>query len=313
MTTKRAERLSHVSSQLRFALASEIDVSSGLFVPLLFRGRALGVLNGFDRDGGEDFSPEDQRLLEGFAASAATAVATAQSVAEERLRGSIAAAESERGRWARELHDESLQSLAGLRVLLSAARRKTDEEKDELLAQGLGQIDAAIMEMRRLISDLRPAALDDLGLGPSLEALGERVRTRADGIELALRIDLAHQRGELPTRLVPEIEDTIYRLVQEALNNAIQHGSPQHISLAAVERSDTISVEVADDGAGFEPGSDGGGFGLVGMRERVQLAGGSLEVRSAHGEGTTIVATLPARHRGEGEAEPGRLTLAEGS
>jgi signal transduction histidine kinase len=136
---------------------------------------------------------------------------------------------------------------------------------------------------------------------------------RADGIELALRIDLAHQRGEQPTRLVPEIEDTIYRLVQEALNNAIQHGSPQHISLAAVERSDTISVEVADDGAGFEPGSDGGGFGLVGMRERVQLAGGSLEVRSAHGEGTTIVATLPARHRGEGEAEPGRLTLAEGS
>jgi signal transduction histidine kinase len=312
MTTKRAERLSNVSSQLRFALGNSIDVRSGLFVPLLYRGRALGVLNGFDRDGGEDFSPEDQRLLEGFAASAATAVATAQSVAEERLRGSIAAAERERGRWARELHDEALQSLAGLRVLLSAARRKPAEERDRLLAQGLSQIDTAIMEMRQLIADLRPAALDDLGLGPSLEALGERLRAQSGDMDLSVRIDLAHPRGDHPTRLVPEIEDTIYRLVQEALNNAIQHGSPRRISLTAVERGEIVSVEVADDGAGFEPGGAGSGFGLLGMRERVQLAGGSLEVRTALGEGTTIVAALPARHRDEEAGRRGRLSAAEG-
>ena len=149
---------------------------TALLVPLVFRGEALGVLVALDplgRDTG--FSDEDEQDLVSFAASAAIAVATAQSVAEERTRESIAATERERGRWARELHDESLQSLAGLRVLLSAARRSDAEETDRLLQQGIEQVDGAIAEMRRLIADLRPTTLDELGLGAALEALAERL------------------------------------------------------------------------------------------------------------------------------------------
>ncbi len=120
-------------------------------------------------------------------------MATAQSVADDRTRDSIAATERERGRWARELHDESLQSLAGLRVLLSAARRGDPDELDRLLDQGIEQVDGAIAEMRRLIADLRPSTLDELGLGAALEALGERTSMAGArrGARSSIDLDLA--------------------------------------------------------------------------------------------------------------------------
>ena len=120
ISTRRAERLTNVSDHLHFAFGDRIHAQTGLFVPLVYRGAALGVLNAFDHEEAEEFSLEDQQLLESFAASAATAVATVQSVAEQRISENIEAAEHERGRWARELHDEALQSMGGLRVLLGA-------------------------------------------------------------------------------------------------------------------------------------------------------------------------------------------------
>ena len=109
-------------------VASELGVqaSSGMFVPLQFRGVSLGVIEAFDRAGGPEFRDDDERLLSAAADSAATAVATAQSVEQDRLRRTLRAAEDERRRWARELHDETLQGLGGLRVLLSSARRSSD-------------------------------------------------------------------------------------------------------------------------------------------------------------------------------------------
>jgi signal transduction histidine kinase len=270
---------------------------TAMLVPLLFRGRALGVLVALDplgRDVG--FSDEDERVLVSFAASAATAVATAQSVAEDRTRDSIAATERERGRWARELHDESLQSLAGLRVLLSAARRSEAEELDRLLTQGIDQVDGAIAEMRRLIADLRPSTLDDLGLGAALEALGERT-TMGHSIDVDLNVDLDWEAGRNDHRLVSELEDTVYRMAQEALNNAVRHGETERVRVDVSENGETLRVRVADEGRGFDPSERTDGFGLIGMRERVSLAGGTLELRSAPGEGTTIVAVLPATHR----------------
>jgi signal transduction histidine kinase len=278
---------------------------TALLVPLVFRGQALGVLVALDplgRDAG--FSDEDEQVLVSFAASAATAVVTAQSVAEDRTRDSIAAAERERGRWARELHDESLQSLAGLRVLLSAARRSDAEEIDPLLMQAIEQVDGAIAEMRRLIADLRPSALDELGLGAALEVLGERTSMGA-AIEVEMDIDLASHAGSGAARLASEIEDTVYRLVQEALNNAVQHGESSKVTVAVTESGTALSVRVADDGRGFDPRVMSEGFGLIGMRERINLTGGTLEVQSAPGEGTAIAADLPARYRDESAAESG--------
>jgi signal transduction histidine kinase len=289
--------------------SQDIGVTA-LLVPLVFRGQALGVLVALDplgRDAG--FSDEDEQVLVSFAASAATAVATAQSVAENRSRDSIAATERERGRWARELHDESLQSLAGLRVLLSAARRGNPEEVERLLSQGIEQVDGAIAEMRRLIADLRPSALDELGLGAALEALGERT-SMGGRIGVEMEIDLDSHASSDVARLASEVEDTVYRLVQEALNNAVQHGESSRVTVVVGESGRKLRVRVADDGQGFDPTVTSGGFGLIGMRERINLAGGTFEVKSAPGEGTTILAELPARYRDEagGGAWPGSGT-----
>lgn len=277
---------------------------TALLVPLLFRGNALGVLVALDplgRDAG--FSDEDEVVLVSFAASAATAVSTAQSVAEDRTRDSIAAAERERGRWARELHDESLQSLAGVRVLLSAARRSDPEEIDGLLKQGIDQVDATIAEMRRLIADLRPPTLDELGLGAALEALSERIGL-GESIQVEMNLDLDFHAGRIEQRLVSEIEDTVYRLVQEGLNNAVRHGETDQAWVEVTEGDKTLRVRVADKGRGFDPNVATDGFGLIGMRERVELAGGTLELHSAPGKGTLILADLPAIYRlGKSETE----------
>jgi signal transduction histidine kinase len=296
------QRIHDLDPSLMARPGSQAFGVTALLVPLLFRGDALGVLVALDPLGRESgFSDEDEVVLVSFAASAATAVATAQSVAEDRTRDSIAATERERGRWARELHDESLQSLAGLRVLLSAARRSDPEELDPLLRQGIEQVDATIAEMRRLIADLRPPTLDELGLGAALEALSERV-AMGDSLEVEMSLDLDFHSGRSETRLTGEIEDTVYRLVQEALNNAARHGQTDHARVEVTEGDKTLRVQVSDRGCGFDPKLATDGFGLVGMRERVELAGGTLELSSSPGAGTTILASLPAVHRGEGNA-----------
>jgi len=272
-----------------------------LLAPLVYRGEALGVLVAVDPlKEGRGFSDEDERVLVSFAASAATAVAMAQSVAEDRTRSSIAAAERERARWARELHDESLQSLAGLRVLLSRARRGDPGELDRLLVQGIERVDEAIAEMRRLIADLRPTALDELGLGAAIEALSERL-SASGAIEVETKLDLDFHSGRTEHRLLSEIEDTAYRIVQEALNNAAQHSGAGRVTIEATENDHTLRLRIADEGIGFDPEDAGDGFGLIAMRERVNLAGGTLELESAPGRGTTIVASLRAEHRTDGE------------
>lgn len=298
LEAREARRIHDLDPSLMARPGSQSSGVTALLVPLLFRGRALGVLVALDPLGHDaDFSDEHEIVLLSFAASAATAVATAQSVAEGRTREGIAATERERGRWARELHDESLQSLAGLRVLLSAARRsESPTEVDHLLGQGIEQVDAAIAEMRRLIADLRPTTLDELGVGAALEALCERTAV-GSSLEVTLSIELAWEDGSHQNRLLAEIEDAVYRLVQEALNNAVQHSGAERVEVGVDESGGMLRVRIADRGRGFNPSASTSGFGLVGMRERTELAGGTLELRSAPGEGTTIVAAIPAVHR----------------
>jgi signal transduction histidine kinase len=296
MRERRVARLADVRAELRFALAEQVDASTGLFVPLVFRGRPLGVLCAFDR-GGERaaFTHEDELLLESFAASAATAVATAQSVASEGLRRSIEASERERQRWARELHDETLQELAGLKVLLAGARRARElGAVQATIETALEQIDTEIAGLRRLITDLRPAALDVFGTQSALEALAERIAATS-GLDVALDVDVAHESGQPGGRPAATIEDTLYRLVQEALTNVVKHADASRVEVTLREQDGTIEVAVADDGRGFDPAAGTDGFGLMGMRERVTLAGGRLAVESAAGAGTTVRASIPAR------------------
>jgi signal transduction histidine kinase len=288
---RRSERLADVRNRVNFRLARHTDARTGLIVPLLFRDRGLGVLAVFDRvAGGDEFRPEEQRLVEAFASSAAAAVATAQDVASEALRRSLRASEEERRRWARELHDQTLQDLGALRVFLSTARRGEDPgQLQAAMGEAVEALSRGIRDLRALITDLRPASLDELGLVAAVEGLAERTATQ-HGLEISVEFDARDGRGE---RIDAELEDTAYRVVQEALTNVVKHAGARSIRLRLDRRPEALEIAVADDGAGFDPRADAAGFGLVGMGERVALVGGSLDVRSEPGHGTRITAILP--------------------
>jgi signal transduction histidine kinase len=266
------------------------EATAALLVPFAYRGVALGVIVAFDRLTGDvRFSADDEDVLEVFAASAATAVATAKTVEADRLRRTMEAAEAERRRWARELHDETLQGLTGLKVLLLSATSRLDDRDaiGGLLSEATDHVTREIENLRAIITDLRPAALDQLGLLPALRSLARRT-AGAHGLDIV--IDL--QEGDEPHRLPPELETTAYRLVQEALTNVVKHAGASRVEIAARESAGALEVRVADDGAGFDASAASAGFGLVGMRERVELAGGELRLESRP-SGTVVTARLP--------------------
>ena len=268
-----------------------------LIAPLLFRGDPLGVVVALDRIGEPGrFDEEDQRMLEAFAASAATGVATARSMAEERLQNTIDSAEQERSRWARELHDETLQALAVLRMRLSSALREEGPEALKRTGQAaVEQIDDEIVKLRRLITELRPASLDTIGLEAALQALAEQHR-QGSTLEVDCDLELSRVEQDRPT---PILETAVYRLVQEALNNVSKHSMARRADLTVRASQGSIEIDVRDDGVGFEPSLVREGFGLVGMRERAALLGGTLDVDSTRGSGTRIRAEIPLLTRSE--------------
>ncbi len=310
----RPERIDDVDVQLLVA-AERFGVDgakTALVVPLIHRGQSLGVPAGVRswRRARSRSATTTSRTLKAFAASAATAVATAQTVQHHRLRDALAAAEAERRRWAQELHDETLQALGGLRVLLSSARRAGKPELlDAATGQALEQIEQEITNLRAIITELRPAALDELGLAAALEALFQRHRTIND-LEIieALTVSADDDAGELAS----DIQATVYRVVQEALTNVVKHAQANTVRVNVRVEGQRLVAEVADDGRGFAvaDGSDGG-FGLTGMRERVLLAGGELTIDSGEG-GTIVSASLPLDQppasRGNAAASSPRLS-----
>jgi signal transduction histidine kinase len=309
LRTGKSQRFSDVPDDTFAKQAA--GARTALVTPMMFRNRSIGFLSAFDRmSGGGAFTEEDERLLQAFAASAATAVATAQSATNEALQRSVQASEHERRRWARELHDETLQELAGLKVLLSSARR--DEDRSRLDAAVDGAVELlghSIANLRALITDLRPASLDELGTQPALEALVDRVRAQS-GLDVTLDVRLAYEEGRSARRHAPELEVAIYRLVQEALTNVVKHADATQVAVVVVDPEyddGQLVIEIRDDGQGFDPDDADAGFGLLGMRERVALVRGELEVRSAPGEGTTVVARIPV----ERTPEPSRAPLSQ--
>jgi signal transduction histidine kinase len=285
------QRIDDAEAHLRFS-AEHMGVEgarTALIAPLSFRGHAVGVLLAFDKEKDPRFTAEDERLVLALAASAATAVATAQTVERDKLRRTLEAAEQERHRWARELHDETLQGLAALHVLLTAAQGSDDPAAlGAAVAEAVKQIEQDIDALRTLITELRPAALDDLGLEPALETLTTRV-----GAVNGLAVDFGFlvNGGD---RLPGPVETTAYRIVQEALTNVAKHARADRVEVRVECAEEDLLIRVTDDGGGFAVEAPTEGFGLTGMRERVALTGGSLVIESTD-DGTVIEARLPVR------------------
>ncbi len=296
LRARQTQRLSDDLNRTRFEQHGlghvGMNAEEALIVPLVFHDRPYGVLVAVDHLDDGPFTVQHERLLDAFASSAATAVATAQSATDERLRQRVAAAEAERGRWARELHDETLQALGSLRLMLSGARRAgSAETMTEVIGKSLEQLDTDITTLRSMITELRPAALDQLGLEPAVLALLDRVR--AGGLAVDARVDLNYEHGTAGERLTADVETAAYRILQEALTNVSKHGAATQVAVELVEDDSRLSITVSDDGVGFDPAIRPEGFGLAGMSERVELLGGRLSIESATGQGTTVRALLP--------------------
>lgn len=210
------------------------------------------------------------------------------------------AAEAERARWARELHDETLQGLAAVHVLLSSGlRAPADDDRRGRMRLAQEQIEGEMEKLRGLISDLRPAALDELGLEASVRDLTARVQT-VYGLEVETTLDLPARDADA-YGIAPDVETAAYRIAQECLSNAAKHAGATRVHVELAQDDGALRVRVRDDGAGFDTASDGSGFGLRSMRERVDLLRGRLTIRSTPDEGTEVAATLPAVPPGDGQ------------
>ena len=266
---------------------------AGLVVPLIFQGQGHGVLIALDRlKDGPAFTTDDQRLLEAFAASVAVGIATARAGELDRASQRIAAAEQERARWARELHDETLQNLAALRIGLAAQLREDDPATlTDVVREAVGHLESEIANLRSLITELRPTVLDDIGVQAAIDDLAERAAR--DGLKVELAIDLSSEEAE---RHSTELETALYRITQEALTNARKHGGAHRAQIEIQAYDDYVHLTVYDDGHGFDPDTKTDGFGLHSMRERAELLGGTLQINSTPGRGTEITVDLPTRH-----------------
>jgi signal transduction histidine kinase len=291
-----------------------LEARSVLIEPFSMEGQGGGLAIALRRDG--SFRKPDREALAAFADSVATRLVAERSVEIERLRYGMEARERERTRWAREIHDESIQGIGALRMRLANARDLDDKAAlsaavEEAL-EGLGhEIDG----LRHLITELRPAALDDLGLAAALEALARRAQA-IDGLDVTTEIEFgrdeelhpgeAHDGGG---RLDPELESTIYRVVQEALTNVSRHAEATRAVIRLTGDERQVVASVTDDGRGMPdatrlgPREDGGGFGTGGMRERAELVGGELEFSPAAGGGTTVRLRVPLAGRPSAQAE----------
>jgi len=285
-----------------------LEARAALVEPLHMEGQGGGMVIALRRDGG--FRGPDREALAAFAASVSQRLVAERSVEIERLRYGMEAREHERTRWAREIHDESIQGIGALRLQLANARdlddRQALSQAVDTVLEGLGtEIDG----LRHLITELRPAALDDLGLAAALEALARRAQA-IDGLDVDTEIDLPEPAGNGgdaggTRRLDAELESTIYRIVQEALTNVSRHAEATKAVVSVREHDGMLRASVTDDGKGMPdasrlgPRGDGleGGFGMSGMRERAELIGGELEFMPAPGRGTMVRLTVPLAGR----------------
>jgi len=270
-----------------------------LALPLLCEGRVIGALSIGD-GAGRTFDAEALALAQLFAVHAATAFANAQlytavQTGQARLqdlsRKLLEAQEAERHRIAHELHDEAGQLLASVHLALEATVFRLPPQFREGFDLVRRHLDAIEIQLRCLAHELRPTVLDDLGLLPALQALAQRVAERTG---LCMRM-----HSTIEGRLAPAVETAFYRIMQEGLTNITKHAAAAHIDLQLWQDGVSVHGLLHDDGVGFEVeqilGRTGRqGLGLLGIQERVEALGGTFQISSAPGQGTTLQVTLPA-------------------
>jgi len=290
-TRGKSERIDSVLAdpEVDQVLAGRIGAVAALFIPLIIHDRAIGVMYAFNKDGPDPhFTDDDVRLAEALGTRAALAVHLSERVARETVDAILEAQEAERGRIARELHDETGAALTAILLDLTTIDEAATLADARHASAALRQnARSALENVGRLAFSLRPPALDEFGLASALRDLSNRLEERG-GPKVELTI-------ELPAgmRLPAKLETAIFRITQEALTNVVKHADAKtvHVSLARGRRSVTLAVE--DDGRGFPQARSDGGFGLIGIRERVASANGALDIESESGRGTRLAIELP--------------------
>lgn len=285
----------HPAPELRAVLA-EHGFRSVTVAPVAGQHQTLGVLYLASREL-HPLSPEESALVQAIGGLVGVALENAALrdrllAHQERLRalagGVLRAREAEARRIAHELHDEAGQILAGLHIALDELVREVPA-RPEMFRRLHEELDRVEAQLRRLSRELRPTMLDDLGLAAALEWLAQGVTERA---AVPVAVDAPERR------LAPEIETALYRIVQEALSNAVRHARPRRIAVEVREEGPSVRAVVRDDGRGFDVAAalarrGDRGLGLIGMRERAEALGGSLEIRSAPDQGTELCVVIP--------------------
>jgi signal transduction histidine kinase len=291
LAERRSQRVDSVAEdpEVDQEVARKLAVRTGLWVPLIARERAIGVLAAHDSEAAPEgrFTDDDVRLAETYASRAAVAVDLSERVARDSLRRVVAAQELERRRLARELHDETGQSLTSILLGLRALEDSLDRDDARTAVGHLRDLAVAtLQDVRRLAVELRPKALDDFGLVPALERLAETWSGQTGiAVDFVARLD--------DERLSNEIATALYRIVQESLTNIVKHAHARNVSVLLTRKNEAVVAVIEDDGRGFDPTAQSDGFGIQGMRERVELVNGRLQIESEPDAGTTLVVEVP--------------------
>ena len=258
------------------------QMRSFLGVPIVARGEVIGALYLTDKEGADAFGDDDERVIEMLAAHAAIAIENARLHERSRELSIV----EERNRLARELHDAVSQKLFGVVLTAESAATLLDRDPDaarEQLTRLGGLAREAQEELRALIDELRPPSLATEGLATALRKHVAVLR-RVFGVDVGLRVAGA-------PRLDPEAEGEVFRIAQEALQNAVRHSHAERVEVRLEADNGRVDLAVADDGIGFEaanPELRGRRLGLTSMEERARAVGGVLTIESEPGAGTTV-------------------------
>jgi PAS domain S-box-containing protein len=285
------------------ATAKALDIQQRIGAPLVIRGQVRGILI----VNGSGLREEDVPAVAGFANQAAIALENAALIAEdqrqkEALRALsaqlVSTQETEQSRIARELHDETGQTLTAMSLQLAQAIQELTQSVPEIEPQILKRLTKTrelvrqtSQQIRELCFRLRPSILDEMGLAPALRWL-------ANWFEGQYKVQVWFSHRGTEKRLSSEIETTLYRIVQEGLTNVIRYAQAQSVSICLKQAAESVTLTIEDDGVGFDPRSVAGqelgeSTGLVGMRERVRLVDGQIEIDARPREGTRIAVYIP--------------------
>lgn len=277
------------------SIAAAAGIRSSLLAPLKLQGQVVGVIN-LVRKNEKPFTAEDETFAEGLGSVIGIGMTNIHLLNEVQqkeadlrraLHRAVELQEEERKRLARDLHDETGQALTSILIQLRALQDEDDLETIQARIEGLRYLTAQTLEdLRRLAVDLRPAALDDLGILPALRWYSQQVSERSGA-------RVSFTGPEKLDRLSSEVEIALYRIAQEGVSNAIRHGKARSIEVHLEQRPQALWLTVTDNGIGFDRKGAGHGLGLIGIQERIALLSGRFTIESVKDSGSRMWIEVP--------------------